>query len=76
MAQAFEVLENFTCEVTRSQYVKGMTYHIHKGNDALALRVGNWAMEGKVKILSPDELAAAHRARLVGRGRIVPRRQV
>ena len=44
----FVPTDDFPCTATGTQYMKGHTYHVREGNDALAQRVAAWRASGKV----------------------------
>ena len=48
--QRFTALEDFTCDVTGSVYVKGAKYNIREGNPLLIERVASWLEQNKVEL--------------------------
>lgn len=45
----FTPVEDFHCDATGTDYVKGMRYKVREGNDALKERVQKWLEQGRVK---------------------------
>jgi len=49
----FTAMQDFWSDETKSQYMKGLSYTVHDGNDKLAALVQRWTKEGKVELGGP-----------------------
>jgi hypothetical protein len=49
MTERFTALQDFFCDVTKSQYITGLNYNID--NEPLRARVEQWVKEGKVGVI-------------------------
>lgn len=67
--------EDFLSDETKSQYLKGMTYTVRPGNEALSKLVMKWIKDGKVSAgaapfnaASPGVLGAP--GKVTGKGKV------
>lgn len=49
--QQFKALVDFTDPDTRSEYCRGLKYHVREGNDKLAVKVAKWVDQDKVVLI-------------------------